>query len=398
MFKTYIACLLMAAILVFGMAGVAGAAEVECDSIYCFSREDFSDEDLQGICITALPEPSAGTLMLGSRVLRPGDILTAQQLPQMTFLPLRSEADVSACISYLPIYEDHVAESATMTIAVLGKEDKAPVAQDFAMETYKNLPNDGNLKVTEPEGQAVTYTVIRQPRRGEVLIREDGSFTYTPKKNKVGTDSFTYTATDESGNVSREATVTVRIMKPATAAQYTDTLGYDCRFAAEWLRSTGIFEGENVGGSSCFQPEKTVTRGEFLAMMAKTLNIPMDAEVSYADLPADTPQWLKPYLAAAIRSGLTAGLPEETMLIQDAITGAEAAVMLQNALDLTVSAEAEEMEDVPVWAASSMTAMRENGIQLAAGALTRGQLANVLYRISKLSADAPGMAVFRMNQ
>lgn len=91
MFKTYIACLLMAAILVFGMAGVAGAAEVECDSIYCFSREDFSDEDLQGICITALPEPSAGTLMLGSRVLRPGDILAAAQLPQMTFLPLRRD-------------------------------------------------------------------------------------------------------------------------------------------------------------------------------------------------------------------------------------------------------------------------------------------------------------------
>ena len=398
MFKTYIACLLMAAILVFGMAGVAGAAEVECDSIYCFSREDFSDEDLQGICITALPEPSAGTLMLGSRVLRPGDILAAAQLPQMTFLPLRSEADASACISYLPIYEDRVAESATMTIAVLGKEDKAPVAQDFAMETYKNLPNDGNLKVTEPEGQAVTYTVIRQPRRGEVLIREDGSFTYTPKKNKVGTDSFTYTATDESGNVSREATVTVRIMKPATAAQYTDTLGYDCRFAAEWLRSTGIFEGENVGGSSCFQPEKAVTRGEFLAMLAKTLNIPMDSQLSYADLPADTPHWLKPYLAAAIRSGLTAGLPEETMLIRDAITGAEAAVMLQNALDLTVSAEAEDMEDVPVWAASSMTAMRENGIDLSTDTLTRGQLAKALYQVSKLSADAPGMAVFRMNQ
>ena len=86
------------------------------------------------------------------------------------------------------------------------------------------------------------------------------------------------------------------------------------------------------------------------------------------------------------------------MLIRDAITGAEAAVMLQNALDLTVSAEAEDMEDVPVWAASSMTAMSENGIQLSAGALTRGQLANVLYRVSKLSADAPGMAVFRMNQ
>lgn len=397
MFKTYIACLLLAAIIVFGMAGAASAAEVECDSIYCFQTEDFPDEELQGICITSLPDANVGTVMLGTRVLRPGDILTAQQLPQMTFLPLRTEADASACISYLPIFEEYVAESATMTIAVLGKEDKAPVAQDFAMETYKNLSNDGTLKVTEPEGQAVTYTVVRQPRRGEVLVRQDGSFTYTPSKNKVGTDSFTYTATDESGNVSREATVTVRIMKPAVSAQYTDTAGYDCRFAAEWLRSTGIFEGENVGGTSCFQPDKAVTRGEFLAMMAKTLNVPLDADVSYADLPESTPQWLKPYLAAAIRSGLTAGLPEEILRTQDAITGAEAAVMLQNALDLTVSADAEDMVDVPVWAASSMTAMSENGIDLSTDTLTRGQLAKALYQVSKLAQDAPGMIVFRMN-
>ena len=398
MFKTYIACLLLAAFLVFGMAGIATAAEVECDSTYCFSQADFADEELAGICITALPDTRTGTLMLGSRVLQPGDILTAAQLPQMTFLPLRTETDASACISYLPIFEDHVAESTTMTIAVLGKEDKAPVAQDLAMETYKNLPNDGNLKVTEPEGQAVTYTVVRQPRRGEVLVRDDGSFTYTPKKNKVGTDSFTYTATDASGNVSREATVTVRIMKPSTDAQYTDTVGYDCRFTAEWLRSTGIFEGENVGGFSCFQPDKAVTRGEFLAMVTKTLNIPLDQDISYADLPAGTPEWLKPYLAAAMRSGLTAGLPEQVSDTQTAITGAEAAVMLQNALDLTVSAEAEEMADVPTWAASSMTAMSENGIDLAADTLTRGQLAKALYRVSKLAQDAPGLTVFRMNQ
>ena len=91
MFKTYIACLLLAAIIVFGMAGAASAAEVECDSIYCFQTEDFPDEELQGICITSLPDAKVGTVMLGTRVLRPGDILTAAQLPQMTFLPLRTE-------------------------------------------------------------------------------------------------------------------------------------------------------------------------------------------------------------------------------------------------------------------------------------------------------------------
>ena len=108
----------------------------------------------------------------------------------------------------------------------------------------------------------MTFTVVRQPKRGSVTIGEDGSFTYTPKKNKVGIDSFTYTAADASGKVSREATVTITILKPTESTQYTDTTGKSCCFAAEWMKNTGIFTGECVAGSACFSPERTVTRGE----------------------------------------------------------------------------------------------------------------------------------------
>ena len=114
-----------------------------------------------------------------------------------------------------------------MTIGIRGKENKAPTAEDSALETYKNLENTGKLKVSDPEGEQLTYTLVRQPKRGTVTISEDGSFTYTPKKNKVGVDSFTYTAADPAGNVSREATVTVTILKPSDTTQYTDTLGVD---------------------------------------------------------------------------------------------------------------------------------------------------------------------------
>ena len=57
------------------------AAEVDCDSTYCFTAGDFSgEEELSGICVTGLPDPETGTVMLGSRIIRPGDILTADQL------------------------------------------------------------------------------------------------------------------------------------------------------------------------------------------------------------------------------------------------------------------------------------------------------------------------------
>lgn len=368
MFRTRILPLLAAVCCFCGLIGTASAAEVDCDSTYCFSAEDFSsDASITGICITGLPD--TGTVQLGSRILQPGDVLTADQVAQMTFSPLYSESDQSAEVGYLPIYENYVADSAAMTIAIRGKEDKAPVAEDSAIETYKNLPNTAKLKVTDPEGQAMTFTVTRQPRRGTVTISEDGSFTYTPKKNKVGVDSFVYTATDPAGKTSREATVTITILKPTDAAQYTDTVGKDCRFAAEWMKHTGIFVGETVAESTCFSPDKEVTRGEFVTMLVKALDIPAEEEITYTGYTDDIPEWLQPYLAAAMRAGLTAGLDDQEAFGADQpITGAEASVMLQNALDLTAEETFGELSGEP---------------------LTRGEAAQVLYEAAKLAAD-PG--------
>ena len=356
--KRFISLLLLLCML---PAAAVTAAEVESGTSYCFSPADFSpEENFTGICITDLPK-AEGTLYLGTRILQPGDILTAEQISQMTFSPLRTESDREVAVGYLPIYKNHVAEESQMTLSILGKEDKAPVAEDSAMETYKNLPGNGKLKVTDPEGQAMTYTLIRQPKRGTVEIQSDGSFTYTPKKNKVGVDSFVYTATDPAGKVSREATVTVTILKPSDAKQYQDTLGRDCRFAAEWMRHTGIFTGENLAEKSCFSPEKQVTRGEFVTMLVKTLDIPVDEGLVYTGYEDEVPVWLQPYLAAAVRSGLTAGLEHpEVFGADEVISTAEAAVMVANGLALqeVFSGETEEP-------------------------LTRAMAAKILYRASQ---------------
>ena len=396
---------LLAALCVLTPVGVS-AAEVDSDTVYCFSPADFSgEEQLAGICITALPESSAGTVMLGQRVLRPGDILTAEQVSQMTFHPLRRETDLQTRLLYLPIYQDRVDTVAAMSIAVIGKTDQAPVAEDSAMETYKNLPNEALLKVKDPEGQKLTFTVIRQPRRGQVVIREDGSFHYTPNKNKVGVDSFVYTAADPAGNVSREATVTITITKPTDAAQYTDTAGESCRFAAEWMKNTGIFVSEAISGNRCFQPDKNVSRGEFLSMLVSVLELEQDAEVSAAGIGEDAPRWLQPYLAAAMRSGLLAGLPDvQTMDVNEPVTGAEAAVMLQNALDLSRVSDAEAAlstgEDLlPQWAAEALGILGDYGLSLdGETVLTRGDAAEIMYRVSCLAPEAPGTIALRLSK
>ena len=397
MFKRSL-CLLLVGVCVLCAAGMAVAAEVDCTGFYCFSSEDFAGEEpLQGICITGLPDSTTGTVMLGTRVIRSGDILSAQQLQQLTFHPLRTETDTEATVTYLPIYENRVAKAATVTVSIRGKADQAPVAEDCALETYKNLASDGVLPVSDPEGTALTYTLTRAPKRGEVQFHGDGTFTYTPKKNKVGTDSFTYTATDASGNVSREATVTMQVLKTSNKQQYSDTIGKDCRFAAEWMKNTGLFVGESINGELCFQPEKTVTRGDFVAMLVQALNIPVDEDSTNTGFAEDIPSWLRPYLAAARRAGLLEGWQDGDVFDAYApMDGAQAAVMLQNVLDLPTAVGATD-SDAPQWAAAAMATMAENGIVLGLNHMTRAQAAMTLYQVSRMAPSAPGSAIFFQN-
>ena len=378
-------CLACGCLLAAGMVLSVSAAEVGSGDCYCFASEDFApgEAQLAGICITKLPESAKGTVMLGSRILRPGDVLTAQQVGQMTFVANYVQRDDTATIGYLPVFANGMAGEATMTLSIRGRENQAPIAEDCAFETYKNLEVTGQLKVRDPEGQEMTFTLTRPPKRGDLVIQQDGSFTYPPKQNKVGIDSFTFTATDPAGKTSREATVTVSIQKPTDAKQYSDTVGKDCRFAAEWMKNTGIFVGESLGGSPCFSPDRTVSRGEFVTMLVRTLNLPTDPDLTETGY-TDVPDWLKPYLAAAIRSGLTTGLTTADGFGPDLpVTAEEAAAMLCSALQLepqeqTVLSSPEGEAFTPVEVAL------QNGFDLIPGqTLTRSDCASLLYQTSQ---------------
>ncbi len=335
----------------------------------------FPGEDLRGICITSVS--GDGTLMLGSRTVRSGDVLTASQLENLTLHPDNPEEDCAARLRYLPIGAEGLEPEAEAVISIKGKRDKAPETEDMDLETYKNLPVEGLLKATDPEGQPMTYTLTRSPKRGETVLREDGSFLYTPKKNKVGTDSFTFTATDAAGNVSRETTVTIDILKPGDDLQYADTAA-DHRFEAEWLRQTGIFAGETVNGQFCFSPEKPVTRGQFLAMLMEVLDMPTDRSATETGFLDESPAWLKPYLAAAMRSGIIRGYPAGEGVEFKAgqnVTADEAARMISGAIDFAIPTMA--TEEAPANLA----------LPTGTSPMTRADTAKMLYQISKLRAE-----------
>ncbi len=374
--------------------------EVYSGAVYCFQSGQFTTDpaaELTGLCITSVPDAAQGQILLGSRVICPGDFLTAGQLNNMTFKALSPESQ-EAQVTYLPIYGTRVEKEAVMTISIRKTENQPPVVKDSSFETYKNLAKEGKLEATDPEGKPLTYTLVEKPKRGDVTLGEDGTFIYTPKKNKVGKDSFTFTVTDPEGAVSQEAVVEIEILKPLDSSTYKDvTTG---QFEALWMKYEGLFSGTKVAGEACFGPEKTVTRGDFLAMVMKLLDVPLDEALMTSGFTdeAEAAQWLRPYLATAMRLGLVSGNQEAGKVVfrpNDPITGAEAAVMLDNILMLPGDDTVET--SAPQWAKDAAEAMAVAGIPLTGGSenLTRLEAAKILYAVSKVAESAPGMEVFR---
>ena len=361
----------LAALVLAMLCVPALAAEIAVDytSEYQFSAADFSDSsELEGVYISAVPPAYQAELCIGSRVLRRGDILPAAALEKLKLRPVcLGEADCE--LVYCPSSAGTLGDAVTVSLRILSGTNTAPVCEDGTLETYKNIANSGTLCAQDKEDTKLTYQLVKEPKRGTVELHDDGSFTYTPGKNKVGKDSFVFTATDPAGNVSNEACVKIRILKPADKATYQDMSSDKDAFAAMWLKDQGLYTGRIIAGNLCFEPDDAVSRGEFLIACMKLA-------------------WQQPYLAAAYQSGMISGTPTEEGLVfrpEDTLSRAEAAVMLQKLLRLPGDAAVFAGEDasaVPAWAQSAVSALSEAGIPLAASdyeaPLTRREAANML--------------------
>ena len=378
-------------LLVF--ASSAQALELRVSSLdgLALSAEVFSEnEAFEGVYVASVPSQLDAEVSLGARTLRAGDVLDRSMLSQLLVLPAENR-DASCELVYCPIEGGEVQPSRALELSILTGKNEAPVCRDVKFETYKNIANTGVLSASDPEGDTLTYQLVKEPKRGTVDIAPDGSFTYTPAQNKVGKDVFTYTATDSAGNVSNVANVTVKIVKPTDKAMYQDLAGDTLAYTAMWLKDRGVYTGKRIAGNLCFEPEGTLTRGEFLVMAMKLLGAePESARLTsgFAD-ESKTPAWMRPYIVSAFKSGMVAGVTSPDGMVfrpSSNLTRAEAAVMLQNILDLPQSQEAAVFSEdcaVPVWAQASVSALESAGISIpvttSAENLTRREAAELLY-------------------
>lgn len=266
----------------------------------------------------------------------------------------------------------------------------APIAENMEIRAYRGVSYTGALRATDNEGEAVTFRIVSPPAKGTLEFGEEGVFVYTPDRNKSGGDSFAFVAIDESGNVSASAAVKIRIERVASGVTYADTEHADCATAAVDLAEHGVFVGARVGDDWFFEPERTVSRGEFIAMAMAAAGL-KPSEVTVTGFVDDDaiPTWAKGSAAGALAAGVVYGVKTEQGVAYRAerpVTASEAAAVLNRILQITdvdlTSLDGAE----PAWYAQAAANLESVSIAPVGGfsrgpldrAVTRGEAAQLL--------------------
>ncbi|MEN9397068.1 MAG: leukotoxin, partial [Pseudomonadota bacterium] len=100
-----------------------------------------------------------------------------------------------------------VAVSAT---AVNDAPDASPAS--LTVSTAEDTPLIGQITLTDPDGDPISVdtTPVVAPAHGAVVLRADGSYTYTPDPDFNGSDTFTVRLSDGNGGL-RDVVVTVSV-------------------------------------------------------------------------------------------------------------------------------------------------------------------------------------------
>jgi PKD repeat protein len=117
---------------------------------------------------------------------------------------------------------DQAGQTSSSVVGDYVTPNQAPVAHDdnFDLPTGTTLvvPARGELENdTDADGDSLSAELMTIPQHGLVDLQADGSFTYTPADGFVGSDSFTYRASDGAAT-SATATVSLHVSQPSGSA------------------------------------------------------------------------------------------------------------------------------------------------------------------------------------
>ncbi len=374
-----------------------------CDVI--FTKADFLQNlglsKIGSVTFTSVPPSEEGYLYIGNTVIKNGTKASEDMLDMLRFRAASEEIDTST-FSYT-INERYGSAEHCFNIVFLEGINAAPVAaipEDApSFETYKNVSLYSRLSASDPEGDEINFKIIEQPKKGSVeLVSENyGDFKYTPKKNHIGKDSFSYVVYDKYGNFSSVEKVTIKTIKNKTKTVYSDVNDTQFEYAAIAVTAKGLMHGTKIGNSNYFDPQGQLTRAEMLSYIMEAAGIKPSKTGNSKFADSNTvPAKYSSYVETAAELGIIKGSNESGHVVfrpNDPVTRAEAAIMAKAVIKVeeeAVQTFADE-NDCPVWCESAMKTVAAYGLlPINKGnisyseILTRGEAAVLINAISKM--------------
>lgn len=373
----------------------------------CFTDGDFKSAlalaNFKTITITEIPSSTEGTLLLSGKRVGKGRVIKRKNLGALAFIPATDS--VTECSFKFTVEGYAGGAEIECILKFIDRVNYAPEATGDAehvanLHTQQSISVYGNLTATDPEGDALEYIIVSYPKKGSLNLfdPESGRYCYTPSGIYTGSDKFTYVARDEFGNYSEPMTVSVKIIERMCDTVYRDMAEREEYNAAVAMTAMGIMSGRQLGDDLYFDPDKTVTRAEFVAIVMKCLGIKADSTLTctYFDDDSEISVSLKGYIATAQRIGYVVGDFKDGRLLfspDEEITKYEAAKLIAAMINANEDGEESVFatdDNIPIWARSSVAAMRSLGIFTGednvtlSDSVTRADVAEFLYRLSKI--------------
>lgn len=346
--------------------------------------EHATGSGLGSITLKSRPDSTVGQLLSGSLVVPEGQTMTATDLSRRALSFVPSSTAVSGDKAEFTFTADGSPYVYTCRILVIdtAKTNSSPrldcaTSASLKALTYTGHVCGGQLSGMDPDGDPLTYEIVKYPSHGCITVIDAGAGTYLyrPASGYSGKDSFTYTVRDSYGKYADgTATVSVNVSRYSISVDYADMSGAgEC--AALTVTAAGLMSGAQMGSGYYFNPDQTVSRSEFLVMVMTAAGIKSLPEVDktvFADDGEIQPA-MKPYVAAAYELGYTNGWivdGKQCFKPNEPITTAEAAVLTAAVLgiptDDAVPAASSGGIGAPSWAKDAVSTLTAGGFSLTA--------------------------------
>ncbi|RXZ83770.1 hypothetical protein EBB07_05145 [Paenibacillaceae bacterium] len=232
----------------------------------------------------------------------------------------------------------------------------------FAAETVRYTAETDAEQVEFQLAAADSKAVVK------LLNKPVGNTIITPLK--LGTQTIVFTVHAEDGT-EKEYTITL-IRRAVTEEPPQEAVCSFTDIQSHWAQADickalklGIVEDVS---STIFGPDRTITRIEFVTMLLRTLQIPVDAEetsLSFNDT-AELPSRLQSVILTGVSEGILTGYTDGSFRPHHTISRIELATMLAKAMKWESSSAPNrpfaDQENIPAWAQPHVGVVHARGI------------------------------------